>query len=51
MAQLRSALWHVPFAIVAKSGGRFMITDCTIWNLLDAEGIYNGRAAVFVRQD
>ncbi len=36
---------------VAKSGCRFMITDCTIWNLLDAEGMYKGQAAVFVKQD
>ena len=36
---------------VAKSGRRFMITDCTIWNLLDEEGMYKGQAAVFVEQD
>jgi hypothetical protein len=35
---------------VAKSGRRFMITDCTIWNLLDADGRYHGQAAVFVAQ-
>jgi len=36
---------------VAKSGRRFMITDCTIWNLLDAQGGYHGQAAIFVTQD
>ncbi len=33
---------------VAKSGRRFMIRDCTIWNLLDADGSYHGQAAIFV---
>ena len=36
---------------VAKSGRRFHITDCTIWNLLDAQGGYQGQAAIFVVQD
>lgn len=36
---------------VAKSGRRFMITDCTIWNLLDADGSYHGQAAIFMTQD
>lgn len=36
---------------VAKSGRRFMITDCTIWNLLDADGTFHGQAAIFVAQD
>jgi hypothetical protein len=36
---------------VAKSGRRFMITDCTIWNLLDAQGGNQGQAAIFVAQD
>ncbi len=36
---------------VAKSGRRFLIADCTIWNLLDAEGRYHGQAAIFVAQD
>jgi len=36
---------------VAKSGRRFMITDCTIWNLLDEAGKYQGQAAIFVAQD
>jgi hypothetical protein len=34
---------------VAKSGHRFMITNCTIWNLLDAAGQNHGQAAVFVK--
>jgi hypothetical protein len=33
---------------VASSGRRFMITGCTIWNLVDAAGVYHGQAAVFV---
>jgi hypothetical protein len=36
---------------VAKSGRRFHITDCTIWNLLDAQGGYHGQAAIFVAKD
>jgi len=36
---------------VAKSGRRFQITDCTIWNLLDARGGYQGQAAIFIVQD
>lgn len=34
---------------IAKSGRRFMITDTTVWNLLDDAGRYHGQAAVFVR--
>jgi len=34
---------------IAKSGRRFMITDTTVWNLLDEAGGYHGQAAVFVR--
>ena len=34
---------------IAKSGRRFMITDTTVWNLLDDAGGYHGQAAVFVR--
>jgi hypothetical protein len=33
---------------IAKSGRRFMITECTIWNLADANGVYHGQAAVFI---
>jgi hypothetical protein len=33
---------------IAKSGRRFMITDCTIWNLTDADGVHRGQAAVFI---
>lgn len=36
---------------VAKNGHRFMIADCTIWNLLDADGSCHGQAAIFVAQD
>ncbi len=32
---------------IAKSGRRFMITDTTVWNLLDEAGRYHGQAAVF----
>jgi hypothetical protein len=35
---------------VAKSGRKFMITDCTIWNLLDAEDMCHGQAAIFQTQ-
>ncbi|MDP1635145.1 MAG: MEKHLA domain-containing protein, partial [Gallionellaceae bacterium] len=31
---------------IAKSGRRFMITDCTIWTLIDADGTHRGQAAV-----
>jgi len=34
---------------IAKSGRRFMITDTTVWNLLDEVGGYHGQAAVFIR--
>jgi hypothetical protein len=33
---------------IAKSGRRFMITGCTIWNLADAAGVHHGQAAIFV---
>ena len=33
---------------IAKSGRRFMITECTIWNLADANGVNYGQAAVFI---
>jgi hypothetical protein len=32
---------------IASSGKRFMITDMTVWNLVDAAGGYHGQAAVF----
>ncbi len=32
---------------IAKSGRRFMITDATVWNLLDETGQYHGQAAIF----
>ncbi len=33
---------------IAKSGRRFMIQDCTVWDLLDAQGNRHGQAAIFV---
>ncbi|HLP98278.1 MAG TPA: MEKHLA domain-containing protein [Sideroxyarcus sp.] len=33
---------------IAKSGRRFMIAGCTIWNLVDAGGTQHGQAAAFV---
>jgi hypothetical protein len=36
---------------VAKGGYRFMITDCTIWNLVDIAGMHHGQAAIFVAQE
>ena len=34
---------------ISKSGLRFMISDATVWNLIDAEGHYRGQAAL-IRQ-
>lgn len=31
---------------VAKSGERFWIEHATVWNLLDADGVLHGQAAV-----
>jgi len=36
---------------IAKSGKRFMITDATVWNLIDERGLPQGQAAVFVSQE
>jgi hypothetical protein len=33
---------------IAKSGRRFMITECTIWSVTDTDGVSYGQAAVFV---
>jgi len=33
---------------IAKSGKRFMITDATVWNLVDEAGVYYGQAATFI---
>ncbi len=33
---------------IAKGGGRFMIQDGTVWNLLDGQGVRHGQAATFV---
>jgi hypothetical protein len=35
---------------IAKNGRRFMITDTTVWNLIDERGEHQGQAAVFVAQ-
>ncbi len=35
---------------IAKSGRRFMISDTTVWNLIDENGLQHGQAAVFVEQ-
>lgn len=35
---------------IARSGRRFMISECTIWNLTDAAGVQHGQAAIFVEQ-
>jgi len=36
---------------IAKSGRRFMITDTTVWNLADENGLLHGQAAVFVAKN
>lgn len=36
---------------IASSGRRFMIGNCTIWNLADENGDLHGQAAVFIAQD
>ncbi len=33
---------------IARSGGRFMIQDGTVWNLVNEQGIRHGQAATFV---
>ena len=35
---------------IAASGRRFMIADCTVWNLQDETGALQGQAAVFIPQ-
>lgn len=32
---------------IAGNGKRFMITDATVWNLIDAAGVLHGQAATF----
>lgn len=32
---------------ITKNGTRFMIRNATIWNLVDAQGVYYGQAATF----
>ena len=34
---------------IAKSGRRFLIQDVTVWNLVDADGILRGQAALIRR--
>jgi hypothetical protein len=36
---------------IARSGKRFMITDTTVWNLVDARAFCNGQAAVFIAKE
>ncbi len=36
---------------IASSGRRFMIEQCTIWNLTDDAGTAHGQAACFIVQD
>jgi hypothetical protein len=32
---------------ISSSGRRFWIERATVWNLLDADGVYRGQAATF----
>jgi hypothetical protein len=34
---------------ISRSGRRFRIERATVWNLVDAQGIYRGQAAMFAR--
>ncbi len=34
---------------ISKTGRRFRIAQATVWNLLDAQGVYAGQAAMFSR--
>jgi len=34
---------------ISATGRRFVIEDATVWNIVDAEGIYHGQAATFAR--
>ncbi|EFM10554.1 MEKHLA domain protein [Paenibacillus curdlanolyticus YK9] len=36
---------------VSATGRRFYIRNTTVWNLIDAEGIYRGQAAAFAAYD
>ena len=33
---------------ISGGGRRFMITDATVWNLVDEAGVYHGQAATFI---
>lgn len=35
---------------IAKSGRRFPIVDCVVWQLIDAEGVTHGQAATYRSQ-
>lgn len=35
---------------ISSSGRRFMIQNGTVWNLIDAAGVYHGQAASFIAQ-
>jgi hypothetical protein len=32
---------------IARSGRRFLIKQATVWNMLDAQGVCHGQAAMF----
>jgi len=36
---------------IARSGRRFLITDTTVWNIVDERGVLHGQAAAFVAKD
>ncbi|MDO9010465.1 MAG: MEKHLA domain-containing protein [Gallionella sp.] len=36
---------------ISSTNKRFMITNATVWNLIDAEGICHGQAAAFIAPD
>lgn len=37
---------HYSGARISKTGRRFLISDATVWNLVDADGAYHGQAAL-----
>lgn len=36
---------------ISASNKRFMITNATVWNLIDADGLCHGQAAAFIASD
>jgi hypothetical protein len=36
---------------IAKSGRRFLIRECILWNVADARGVRHGQAAMFAHWD